>query len=144
MRDEVQPTIGRNVEVPIGVTTGIKVLEAMFNLTSRMPLMIGRKKILDLYEALEDYTATVFNPKQLTVEQRSKAIKDASSKYVEDMETAATNFYTSGWNKLEKETFDNTAVQNAISKHFSREVTKETKRKNWTNYFKPKTSKRYI
>ena len=129
LRDEVQPTIGRNVEVPIGVTTGIKVLEAMFNLTSRMPFMIGRKKILDLYEALEDYTATVFNPKQLTVEQRSKAIKDASVKYVEDMETAANDLYKSGWDKLEKETFDNTGVQNTISKHFSREVTKETKEK---------------
>ncbi len=45
------------------------------------------------------------------------------------METAANDLYTSGWSKLEKETFDNTAVQNAISKHFSREVTKETKEK---------------
>tara|TARA_Y100001973_G_C5189826_1_gene330224 strand:+ start:174 stop:2375 length:2202 start_codon:yes stop_codon:yes gene_type:complete len=136
-REDVLKTVGRDVDLPIGVTTGFAPLQAMFNLTSRMPMMVGRKKVQNIFNAIDDYSSKVFSPSvSLTQAERSTLIGESSKRYFDKMQKKIFEQYDEGWKILDNVKYPTTTLRSTIQSHLPREITKTTEKNIGTKAYK--------
>ena len=135
--EDVLKTVGRDVDLPIGVTTGFAPLQAMFNLTSRMPMMVGRKKVQNIFNAIDDYSSKVFSPSvSLSVAERSTLIGESSKRYFDKMQKKIFKQYDEGWKILDNVKFPTTTLRSTIQSYLPREITKTTEKNIGTKAYK--------